>query len=212
MGSVVATKAAAAQKPTTALAPSHGSTPPGAAASSAAVPATQMQHPTESTPAAPARPNTAQPTQQVDEALPALQLVRQLPDGVTYELCAPAVQQLLAIGSTPVAVVSIAGVARQGKSYVLNRLLQAAGGGFPVSARTDPCMHGIWMWPQAVPVQGKQHKLVSSSVKFRRLQSSTDCFGFSSCCTATAVTAACCVLIGSLCQAMHAHGKQHSPC
>jgi hypothetical protein len=104
----------------------------------------------------------ASPTQAAENIV-ALQLVRQLPDGVTYELCKPAVQQLLAMGSTPVAMVSIAGVARQGKSYVLNRLVQAAGGGFPVSARTDPCTHGIWMWPQAVPVQGKHHKLVSSS-------------------------------------------------
>jgi hypothetical protein len=90
----------------------------------------------------------------------ALQLVKQLPDGRTFELCRAAVQQLQSMGNCPVAVVSISGPSRQGKSYALNRLVSAAGG-FPVSPSLKPCTHGIWMWPQAVEVQGKLHKLVS---------------------------------------------------
>jgi hypothetical protein len=100
----------------------------------------------------------------------ALQLVKQLPDGRTFELCRAAVQQLQSMGNCPVAVVSLsgrsrkgksyAGPSRPGKSYALNRLVSAAGG-FPVSPSLKPCTHGIWMWSQAVEVQGKPHKLVS---------------------------------------------------
>lgn len=92
----------------------------------------------------------------------ALRLIRQLPDRVTYELCNDAVSQLCSMGHCPIAVVCVAGVARQGKSYILNRLVEAAGG-FAVSPSVQPCTHGIWMWPEAVTVNGKAHKLVSSS-------------------------------------------------
>ncbi|WIA31084.1 hypothetical protein OEZ86_001111 [Tetradesmus obliquus] len=63
------------------------------------------------------------------------------------------------MGDCPVAVVSISGPSRQGKSYTLNRLVSAAGG-FPVSPGMKPCTHGIWMWPQALEVQGKPHKVL----------------------------------------------------
>jgi hypothetical protein len=94
----------------------------------------------------------------------ALQLVKQLPDGRSYELCSIAVQHLQSMGNCPLAVVSISGPSRQGKSYTLNRLVRAAGG-FPVSPSFKPCTHGIWMWPQAVEVAGKPHKVVSSNLK-----------------------------------------------
>lgn len=90
----------------------------------------------------------------------ALQLVRQV-NGSAYELCPAAVKQLQDLGDTPIAVVSIAGVAREGKSYILNRLTEAAGG-FPVSKSVDPCTHGIWLWPSAIPVEGRDYQLVSS--------------------------------------------------
>ncbi|KAF6253419.1 guanylate-binding protein [Scenedesmus sp. NREL 46B-D3] len=152
-----------AQKETETVVISQRHAPPGTVAAAEAtgdIPPSPQTEGATSTATVPANISPRQSLQEVSEPLPALQLVRQLPDGCSYELCGPAVERLVGMGNTPVAVVSIAGVARQGKSYILNRLVQAAGGGFPVSAKTDPCTHGIWMWPQAVPVQGKQHRLV----------------------------------------------------
>jgi hypothetical protein len=47
----------------------------------------------------------------------------------------------------PVSIVAVAGRARQGKSYILNQLLRAAGGaGFAVGSTQRPCTKGLWMW------------------------------------------------------------------
>jgi hypothetical protein len=130
-------------------------------------------------------------TQRVTAA--ALQLVKQLPDGCTYELCSPAVQQLQAMGNCPVAVVSISGPSRQGKSCALNRLVSAAGG-FPVSPSLKPCTHGIWMWPQAIEVQGKPHKLVSLVLQWYQQHSSTGTITNSS--TLQAAGSMYCIMLG----------------
>ena len=49
------------------------------------------------------------------------------------------------------------GRARQGKSYILNRIAEraagaqpGAGGGFTVAATQKPCTKGIWLWSKPV--------------------------------------------------------------
>ncbi|KAG2434077.1 hypothetical protein HXX76_007805 [Chlamydomonas incerta] len=49
----------------------------------------------------------------------------------------------------PIAVVAVCGRARTGKSYILNKLLGAAGAaGFEVASSYRPCTKGLWMWSQ----------------------------------------------------------------
>ena len=55
----------------------------------------------------------------------------------------------------PVAVVAVAGRARQGKSYLLNALLRSRrGAGFAVGATQRPCTKGVWMWSHPIQMQG----------------------------------------------------------
>ncbi|WIA22677.1 hypothetical protein OEZ86_009644 [Tetradesmus obliquus] len=64
-------------------------------------------------------------------------------------MCPKAAAFLEAQGSTRLAVVSIAGDTRCGKSYLLNRLAKTPNG-FGVSSLSDPCTHGLWLLPRAV--------------------------------------------------------------
>lgn len=89
----------------------------------------------------------------------ALHLIQQ--HNGTYEVGLEAVKVLGSMRE-PIAVVSIAGITRQGKSYILNRLTNTAGG-FKVSHTVNPCTRGMWMWPQPVEVAGKRHKLVGTT-------------------------------------------------
>lgn len=47
---------------------------------------------------------------------------------------------------TPIAVVSVAGLYRTGKSYLLNRMLLNRSNGFGVGPTVNPCTKGLWMW------------------------------------------------------------------
>ncbi|CEM08638.1 unnamed protein product [Vitrella brassicaformis CCMP3155] len=53
-------------------------------------------------------------------------------------------------------VVTIAGLYRTGKSYLLNRLLGLQQG-FEIGPSTNPCTKGIWMWGQPVQVAPNFH-------------------------------------------------------
>lgn len=52
----------------------------------------------------------------------------------------------------PIGVVSVAGMYRTGKSYLLNRLLLNRKGGFGVGPTINPCTKGIWIW--GTPLKG----------------------------------------------------------
>lgn len=78
-----------------------------------------------------------------------LELIKYDPDTGKFELGAQALNVLKATRG-PVAVVSVCGRARQGKSFILNQLLGKSGG-FQVAPTHRPCTKGLWMW--STPVQ-----------------------------------------------------------
>lgn len=64
----------------------------------------------------------------------------------------------------PVGVAAVCGRARQGKSFILNQLLQTSSGGFQVAPTHRPCTKGLWMWstPQKLTAaDGSEYHLVS---------------------------------------------------
>lgn len=107
-----------------------------------------------------------------EEQLRALPLIT-LHDRV-YELGAEAAAVLRSLKGQQIAVVSIAGDLRQGKSYILNRLAQAVGG-FKTAYTSDPCTHGIWMWPKPVMLEGREHQMASCGPCVRKCQPSNPC-------------------------------------
>jgi hypothetical protein len=52
----------------------------------------------------------------------------------------------------PIAVVSVAGLYRTGKSYLLNRILLNRNSGFGVGPTINPCTKGLWCW--GTPLKG----------------------------------------------------------
>ena len=54
-------------------------------------------------------------------------------------------QLLESLNETRVAVCSVAGMYRTGKSFFLNRLAGSEGG-FGVGETTEPCTRGVWLW------------------------------------------------------------------
>jgi hypothetical protein len=50
----------------------------------------------------------------------------------------------------PLGVISVAGLYRTGKSYLLNRMLLNRGNGFSVGPSINPCTKGLWIWPKAL--------------------------------------------------------------
>ncbi|GLC35099.1 hypothetical protein PLESTM_000279400 [Pleodorina starrii] len=90
-----------------------------------------------------------------------LELIKYNTTNGKFELGTAALDTLRKVKG-PVAVVAVSGRARQGKSFILNQLLQSSGG-FQVGATHRPCTKGLWMWssPQRVTApDGSSHHLV----------------------------------------------------
>jgi hypothetical protein len=70
-----------------------------------------------------------------------------------YVVCPEAVEMLETLAA-PIAVVSIAGLWRTGKSYLLNHLtganVKTDGTGFNVGATVNACTKGLWLWGEPV--------------------------------------------------------------
>jgi hypothetical protein len=50
----------------------------------------------------------------------------------------------------PLSVITIAGGYRQGKSFLMNRLLLNIKKGFEVGGSVNACTKGIWVWSQVL--------------------------------------------------------------
>ena len=68
-----------------------------------------------------------------------------------YQLTTQAINFFKAIEG-PIAVVSVAGLYRTGKSYLLNRVLLNRSNGFGVGPTINPCTKGLWCWGS--PIRG----------------------------------------------------------
>lgn len=62
----------------------------------------------------------------------------------------PAALQLLESITKPVAVISVVGKYRTGKSFLLNRILLNRKSGFGVGPTINACTKGIWMWGEPI--------------------------------------------------------------
>ena len=67
------------------------------------------------------------------------------PANKVFTLNPEAIEFLRSLGS-PVSVISVAGLYRTGKSYLLNRVLLNRKTGFGVGPTINPCTKGIWLW------------------------------------------------------------------
>lgn len=52
----------------------------------------------------------------------------------------------------PISVITVAGLYRTGKSYLLNRVLLNRTSGFEVQSTTNACTKGLWIWGK--PLRG----------------------------------------------------------
>jgi hypothetical protein len=46
----------------------------------------------------------------------------------------------------PIGVISVVGMYRTGKSYLMNRMLLNRSSGFGVGNTINPCTKGLWIW------------------------------------------------------------------
>ena len=58
----------------------------------------------------------------------------------------------------PLGVISVTGMYRTGKSYLLNRMLLNRSSGFSVGPSINPCTKGLWMWSKTIPAHTPQGK------------------------------------------------------
>lgn len=58
--------------------------------------------------------------------------------------------KLLASIRTPIAIISVAGLYRTGKSYLLNRVMLNRSNGFGVGPTVNPCTKGLWLWGRPI--------------------------------------------------------------
>lgn len=52
----------------------------------------------------------------------------------------------------PIGVITVAGLYRTGKSYLLNRMLLNKSSGFGVGPTVNACTKGLWIW--GTPLKG----------------------------------------------------------
>lgn len=65
--------------------------------------------------------------------------------------------QLISSLAKPISIISVSGVYRTGKSYLLNELLLQRPNAFEVGATTNAQTKGIWMWGVPLPAKDSQN-------------------------------------------------------
>ena len=63
--------------------------------------------------------------------------------------------------NNPLGIISVAGMYRTGKSYLLNRVLLNQNNGFTVGPSINPCTKGLWMWTKTVQAHTPQGKPIN---------------------------------------------------
>jgi Guanylate-binding protein, N-terminal domain/Guanylate-binding protein, C-terminal domain len=61
----------------------------------------------------------------------------------------------------PIGVISVAGLYRTGKSYLLNRVILNKANGFGVGPTINPCTKGIWVWGKPVKGQSPEGEILN---------------------------------------------------
>lgn len=79
----------------------------------------------------------------------ALELIKYNTDNGKFEV-GSAATKVLRNTHGPISVVAVCGRARQGKSFILNQLLQV-NAGFQIGSTHRPCTKGLWMWSSPLP-------------------------------------------------------------
>jgi hypothetical protein len=62
--------------------------------------------------------------------------------------------ELLKSVPAPIGVISVVGMYRTGKSYLMNRMILDRNQGFGVGPTVNPCTKGLWIW--GAPIKGQQ--------------------------------------------------------
>ena len=86
---------------------------------------------------------------------------------VTYDMKSgkfiinPEAESVIKILPSPLGVISVAGMYRTGKSYLLNRVLLNQSNGFTVGPSINPCTKGLWMWSKTIQAHTPQGKPIN---------------------------------------------------
>lgn len=62
----------------------------------------------------------------------------------------PDAEEIISKIESPLGVISVAGMYRTGKSYLLNRMLLNRSSGFSVGPSINPCTKGLWVWSKSI--------------------------------------------------------------
>lgn len=57
------------------------------------------------------------------------------------------------------AIITVVGKYRTGKSYILNRVLLQQNSGFEVGPTINACTKGLWIWPVPIEITGGDEPL-----------------------------------------------------
>ena len=91
---------------------------------------------------------TIQTNETTDEAMPLITF-----DTTTKKFFInPEIENIIRKVEGPIGVISVAGMYRTGKSYLLNRMLLNRSSGFSVGPSINPCTKGLWVWSK--PING----------------------------------------------------------
>ena len=65
-----------------------------------------------------------------------------------------------------IGIISVAGMYRTGKSYLLNRMLLNRSNGFSVGPSINPCTKGLWIWNKPILCHTPEGKPIKTFIFF----------------------------------------------